>query len=901
MRTTLAALVILSQSLASFAAASPLDERMSPDLRARIHLDRRFGVETSDRSLVVRFASPLTEAEIAALERADVRFQRLGGVVRHVGPFYGVRVGAQGLARLTARSDVRSLLPALPRMVSPLPSPLGEYNQIHGMTTTRDVWPLRDAEGRRLTGEGRIVADIDSGIDVFHPMFFKPDAGLHAWVDVDGNGRLDPGIDGIDADGDGAIGAGEVLSLLDAGQADLHTGQPSGKDGKYTAGYDWLYVDEDGNGRRSFGPNDGYTEKFPGYGEPLYTADDVDGSGSVEVGEKLVQLGTSKIRALLTVGNGKVYTRGEDLIMAPQTGEAALHGTGVAGILVGGVLGSAVHGVAPGAELLMIDHSAPGPAAYGADPWLDLVSAAAWARDEGACVITHEYGTQFGEFADGSSDWEQMLDQLTDDGVVQATATHNFAGYSGHGVLDVQPKGDLDVPIVAMDLAMYGFDIHYLIITMRWRGAPDDALDGTMLMPDGTSLPLGEEIADPTGWYLTTQRGTSGRGTSLLLIYALMTDTMSVSPLPAGPYHVLLKNASDKPLDVQVSIGDDTGYSYGVHLDEGVTDKGTMAFPSTADSAISVGASVGNEHEWGEQEGGLKFFSGRGPRIDGELGIDVVAPEDHYTASFGSATESNNYARFGGTSGALPQVGGALLLLLQSAPDLTPLEVRDRLHASGGSDTITGATPNEEWGYGRLLTHRLVTGADAPTNAPPVLGVEVADAYAGRTTVLDGSASTDADDGPQELTFRWDTDYDGQWDEVPGEGPMAEVVFDEVGTYFVKAQVEDSLGWTSEALVEVVVTEAPPEPDPEPQVDAGGTTGPAPDADVVVATDPDAAATADTSAAADTAPAKTPSGDDGGCASAPGGDGAGPWVVLALVVLGGLQRRRAARGAVRGA
>ena len=890
-------LLVLAAALPTLASAHP-----TADLRARLRLADAISARPALLSVVVRFSAPLSGADMQAIEGDGVAFQRVEGRVRNVGGLYGLRVTRDGLARLEAMPGVLSVMPATPRMTSPLPAPLGDYNQIHGLTTADLVWPLRDSDGNRLTGAGRLVADIDSGIDIFHPQFFRADGGLQAWVDVDGNGALDPGTDGVDLDGDGAIAPEEVLQLLDCGMADIYSGGILGQDGGYEPGFDWLYLDSDGNGRRDAGPLAGFTEHFPAYGEPLFTADDVDGSGAVEGGEKLLRLKTSKIRAVMIVGTGKVFRRGVDLINAPVKPQDSMHGTGVAGIILGGELGSKVHGVAPDAELLMIDHSQTGAGALGGDPWGDLVSAIGWARDEGADMVVHEYGTQFGEFADGGSDWEAMLDTLSEEGLVQVTATHNFAGYAGHAMVTVPAGGQVDLPISAMDGTPYGITTTSLIVTVRWRGAPSGALTLSVTTPDGETFPLAHEGGTPPGWVVIGEGDDSKRGTALVVAYVVNAkSSTSVGPLPSGSYTLHIESGAAASLQVHASIGDDTGYAYTVHFDTHATDLGTIAFPSTADEAISVGASVGNEKSWGEQDLGIKMFSGRGPRIDGVLGIDVVAPEDHYTAYPLQKPGQVAYTRFGGTSGALPQVAGALALLQQAQPGLTPGEQRQLVHDRGGVDGITGSVPNDDWGYGRLQTYRLVMGGDPPANQGPKLVLEVGPAAAGVPVTLDASGSTDPDHTGADLTWRWDLGYDGEWD-AELAGPTVEATFDAPGRYVAKVEVEDPLGYTDTRLVGIEVAEAPPEPEPGEDVGAlpGGSDAGAgaevdvsvePGADASVAGGADAAGSADGTSGGSTGGA---SSDGGGCSTGPGAPGAGG-LLGALLAMAWATRRRVAR------
>ena len=142
-------------------------------------------------------------------------------------------------------------------------------------------------------------------------------------------------------------------------------------------------------------------------------------------------------------------------------------------------------------------------------------------------------------------------------------------------------------------------------------------------------------------------------------------------------------------------------------------------------SAISVGAHVLRD-TWTDidgisqsnpQEGTpgeLWFELSGGPTRDGRMGIDLTTPGQDIFAAY--ATNSywetfrfnlvqdggGFYGRQGATSGASPIALGAVALMLQIKPDLTSDQARALLNASATSDTYTGTTPNDDWGYGKI-------------------------------------------------------------------------------------------------------------------------------------------------------------------------------------------------------
>ena len=86
---------------------------------------------------------------------------------------------------------------------------------------------------------------------------------------------------------------------------------------------------------------------------PLFVADDVDGSGQIEVGERLVRLSTSKIRALYMPHLERAYWRGVDLHQAPQP-DSPSHATMTVGMIATNNLPySRYVGVAPDVEVAL--------------------------------------------------------------------------------------------------------------------------------------------------------------------------------------------------------------------------------------------------------------------------------------------------------------------------------------------------------------------------------------------------------------------------------------------------------------------------------------------------------------------------------------------------------------------
>ena len=143
-------------------------------------------------------------------------------------------------------------------------------------------------------------------------------------------------------------------------------------------------------------------------------------------------------------------------------------------------------------------------------------------------------------------------------------------------------------------------------------------------------------------------------------------------------------------------------------------------------SAVIDGASVVRTH-WtdvnGEPEslasqgavGALWTGSSGGPTRDGRTpGVDIVTPgmnafaayaQNSYWATFKSNEIDGGggwYGRHGATSASSPIAVGAVALMLQLDPKLTEAQVKQILRETATSDSFTGKTPNNDWGYGKL-------------------------------------------------------------------------------------------------------------------------------------------------------------------------------------------------------
>lgn len=768
--------------------------------------------------VTIRLDHPHALRRLKALEDAHLRLVRHHDRLAWLGPIVCARLDATGLARLRHRDWVERVELDMRRWTRPpLDLTVDEIN-------ADAVWSTLDDVGLPVTGHGVTIADLDAPVDVTHPLFFRADGGYFAWIDVNDNGVFDPGVDAADLNGDGQAGTDETIHFWD-GVVYTRAGTAIGgsDDGAFDLGWDHLFADANENGLRDFGPEAGFGDGDPSMGEVLLLVDDVNGNGLLDPGEKLVALGSSKIRAVYD--GVHEYLRGVDLSDVPPTAQSG-HGTGVAGILVGGNPGlTRLVGVAPDADLLMLDYMTNWDGSY--------ASLFTWAVNAGADVVLHEYAPSVGFHLDGSSNYELLLDQAAAAGVAQVNPAGNLGGSDKHCLTTVAPQATraIDVELPA-DYVADTDPYTYLGASFLWR-LPARDLTWTLQAPGGETLDLGiggayEPLADGTTW-VWASREDSSRGTAMMQIMIFGDDGTDATAIANGVWRITATDtdgATTMDPDVILAgwVRDDvSGWRYGSRFLTDPSEAHLIGYPGTADSAITLAAYAAHDDpEYGpyeESRGELRRFSGRGRRIDGALILDITAPDNpvsaHHRTEDGAGGWSHHgaYTVFGGTSGAGPHVAGTAALLKQLHPQWTGLEVRDAIRQSAlvDDDVTADAThPAEElWGAGKLRTYEAIYGQSPAPSSPPTITVPSVYATVGVRVLLQPEVA-DAEDGAEDLQVYWDDDYDGTWDlgPEPGTAPRG-VTFDATGMVVLKVRVVDTGGLTAEALAEVTVVDGP--------------------------------------------------------------------------------------------
>jgi subtilisin family serine protease len=192
-----------------------------------------------------------------------------------------------------------------------------------------------------------------------------------------------------------------------------------------------------------------------------------------------------------------------------------------------------------------------------------------------------------------------------------------------------------------------------------------------------------------------------------------------------------------------------------------------------ADNLICVAATTNRDQ--------LAWFSNYGPST-----VDLGAPGVNVL----STVPGGGYATHSGTSMATPHVTGAAALVAAAHPELSALDLKDRLLTGTQQiDSLAGLTVTG----GRLDT---AAALGALANPPPVPALAIAPARprVQESVTLDASKSTD--DG-RIAGFQWDLDGDGTYETSSGGNATTRAAFDTAGDREVGVRVRDNRGGTA--------------------------------------------------------------------------------------------------------
>ncbi|MGY5857803.1 MAG: S8 family serine peptidase [Candidatus Thorarchaeota archaeon] len=649
--------------------------------------------------VVVKFENGLTNGVLDFIYSMGLEFSLGSPTKSHISSYYlldGTAESLEGLMDLGIVSEIAAQT-HVQYLESTRDVSIPEIN-------ADDVWDVLDDLSRNVTGEGILIADLDSGVDWRHPDLWFADGGNWDWLDGNSNSIFDNGTDGVDFNPDGVIMADERLYALDLSH-----------DGFFDTPFEWLWVDN-------------VTQNaLPDIGEPFFVVNDTSGDGYLNVTEPLVMLATPKTKYIFENDGTpspdmQAWERGVNLTSSTHTDDSTRgggHGTSVAGVLLGGQLGYRHYvGVAPAAELMMIRVIG--------DPytWLTLEEGLTIANNTGADVILTEIGSWTHHYLDGSSPTESMIDDLVAQGIPVISPSGNLGGKDKHAMISTAPSTTqgIEFTIPSTVDPYVSEDITEVSITVLSVDPTDFTTSTFSLTISGTTIVLTPGIGKDmwvtqnimTNVDVDSYTSISSRGTRMLAI-----DLYGVLPTTDSPPYHKLNITTPESATIHTYISDSqSGWTGGCIWKTDVSNDYQICWPSTADRTISVASYRTRDLISAETIGGIASFSSIGPRIDGVLKQGVAAPggydilSDYAEGSFWSWWYDGNGAlpftqRFGsfrlfsGTSASGPHVAGCAALLLQLNSTIGD-QIQGVIESTARTDSFTGPSASNEWGYGKL-------------------------------------------------------------------------------------------------------------------------------------------------------------------------------------------------------
>jgi MYXO-CTERM domain-containing protein len=832
------ALLLGTLSLAH--AAPPTSGKLDPKIfraidTGLIGIDHNVPVTPGVARVLISLRAPADAQALSSLESAGAKLTRVNGKILFHDRFVPARIDRPAALALAAMPEVVRVSLAVGRG----PQPLDQSANLIRLADARGARPDLDL----LTGKGIVIADVDTMVDPFHPTFFRGDGGYYDWIDTNGDGAFNPDTDAIDLDRDGKAAATEIASSITANTLNEYDQKVPARASGFDPGIDWLYLDLNGNHKRDYGSANGFTDKDPAFGEPLFVPDDVNRNGKLDVGERVVRLSTSKFRKIFANVGGQfpetdTWTRGTDLSTAQvdfSMGQLygfadALHATGVNTILAGDVplVGRRWVGMAPEAELVLAWDDASGLP-------MDGIT---FALDEKPDVILYELAPWCGAALDGSDPISEMVDaSTTGDNITNTCPTGDEGSARKHAHAAVDPGQTTMLPFDLPAMARGRFSaLNFVEVSVNVRGGIADKV--TITDPGGTVYTIvnGAKGKLKSGAYFAATHEMSSRQTDFFDTYLYVNNT---PPLDVGTWTVSV-TAQSTAITVDAYVQDDqSSWAVGAAWDQSVaTDASTVGFPSVADHCIAVNAQPDHlltaQEPWFEvyfnlyflpnnyaeaEQGQLRAYSPLGPRIDGVQKPDIVAPDNPWTATEHDTESKWPYGSmrvFGGTSGASPHVTGVAALLAQAG--IKGDAARDAIRNGAVHDNLTGAVPNGNYGYGRLDAAGALGVSTVGKNFTVALTTSPAMPNAGDKVTLTAAPAGDPD-AIASVSAKWDDGYDGSWDTPYDAAMQHQVSSMTAGKFPYKVRVRNAAGHVAEAIV--WVTYGTPMMMPPPMMSSG--------------------------------------------------------------------------------
>lgn len=315
-----------------------------------------------------------------------------------------------------------------------------------------------------------------------------------------------------------------------------------------------------------------------------------------------------------------------------------------------------IRDLAPGVELHLVQVSGG----------VSLENAVSWAIREKIDVVSMSL-SYFGEsFGDGTGPVNAQARRLRDHGVLLVTSAGNsatehtrarFTDADGDDIHD-GPDGSERIQ-VELSPGTRRFSLHWDDF-----GRCETDLDAYVYSPSGKVVGRGRATQDP-----------DDEG-------CLPVERIAVYADEDGIYDLVIHRRRG-PADVDLEL-----YARGGAVVAG-DPRGSIVDPGSSPTTLTVGAVNAS----GYLANPVEYFSSWGPTAGGLYKPDLVGPDGLSGSVYGNLG-------FFGTSASTPAVAGALALLLDARPELSPVEAAAVLRGHALSTSPVGAAPDPARGAG---------------------------------------------------------------------------------------------------------------------------------------------------------------------------------------------------------
>ena len=435
-------------------------------------------------------------------------------------------------------------------------------------------------------------------------------------------------------------------------------------------------------------------------------------------------------------GYGVIKNRNELIKDTLFAQEGHPHGTYVTSIAVGSDRTNDFYGVAPDALIAGVK--------YG-DTDIDLINGLEWLFSLAdslklPCVINVSIGAAAGPH-DGTSLFDRALDSISGPGKIVVGAVGNDGNKASHLMLNLSAN---EVRSTWITPKLYTDTDYYSGIDL-W-GEPGQTFSISLYIIDVSDM---KYIQSATSF--STTGSMHYQPDNIIWTDSLTgsTDTIRIqigversNPLNKKP-HAIAACFTKNPslfIGVEITAGKNGGVihawnnaklplrSFGMTgFQDGDTLYNVNEIGGTANRIITAGGYVGRTSLtiWDgsvaireEPLGGLTYFSGSGPTVDGRVKPDILGPGWLVVGAMSRTGEDDgliaiwpdpvlNTGRYWasmGTSISAPVVAGVVALMLQADSSLTPETARQYIQETAITDDMTGPliSPENKWGAGKI-------------------------------------------------------------------------------------------------------------------------------------------------------------------------------------------------------